>query len=95
MQSNRKLDHRVWIPLEKFLGSAEACGAFMFMGWAGSVYLYKNIVTRQYINLGSDGKRYRYEAGGYVLIETEGDISQGSVAAVAAVAELLPRWPTD
>lgn len=95
METSNRLDSRVWQPLERFLGSAEACGAFMYMGVAGSVHLYKNIVTRQYINLGSDGKRYRYEGGGYVLIETEGDISQGSVAAVAAVAELLPRWPTD
>ena len=94
MNAAQRLDSRVWIPLENYLG-AEACGAYMFMGWAGSVHLYKNIVTRQYINLGSDGKRYRYEGGGYVPIEIEGNISQGSVAAVAAVAELLPRWPTD
>ena len=90
METNHQLDSRVWIPLEKYLGSAEACGAFMYMGVAGSVYLYKNIISRRYLNIDSEGNCYKYDGvGAYVLIDSDGSF-QDPVAAVAAVAELLP-----
>ncbi len=57
-----------WAPLEKVL-TRQACAAFMYMGRAGDIELYKHQVTRRYLNICLDGRRfYRYLGGGYVEV---------------------------
>lgn len=54
-----------WAPLEKAL-TRQACAAYMYMGRAGDIELYKHRVTRQYLNISLDGQRfYRYLQGRY------------------------------
>lgn len=52
-----------WKPLEKRLHSAQ-CVGFMFMGRFNGVNLYKHGLSRRYLNLGDDGRAYRYVDGG-------------------------------
>lgn len=45
----------VWKPLQKIIAD---CEAYMFMGRAGTVYLYKHCDTRRYLNVDEAGKCY-------------------------------------
>ena len=55
-----------WAPLEMVLPPAE-CGNYMYMGRAGDIELYKHHLTRRYLNISLDGRRfYRYSDGLYV-----------------------------
>jgi hypothetical protein len=49
----------IWKPLEKKLKPAQRAG-FMFMGRLNGVNLYKHGLTRRYLNLGDDGRAFRY-----------------------------------
>ena len=54
-----------WKPLEKVLGRPR-CVGFMYMGRVNGVHLYKNGITRTYLNLDDDGNCYvRGERGCY------------------------------
>jgi hypothetical protein len=59
----------VWGPLEATVGSR--CGEFMFMGRVGTVFLYKHIWTRRYLNLDHGGQAYRYTGEGYVPMQLD------------------------
>lgn len=55
-----------WAPLEMVLPPAER-DDYMYMGRAGNIELYKHRLTRRYLNISSDGRRfYRYCDGLYV-----------------------------
>jgi len=57
--------------LEKRLQPAQ-CVGFMFMGRLNGVHLYKHGLSRRYMNLGDDGRAYRYvERGRFVEIPFE------------------------
>jgi hypothetical protein len=57
-----------WTPLELLLPACELEN-FMYMGRAGEIELYKHWLTRRYLNISADGKRfYRYSDGTYVEI---------------------------
>jgi len=56
-------DIPVWEPLKAAVGSK--CREFMFMGKTGTIYLYKHIWTRRYINLDLDGQAFRFTGDGY------------------------------
>ena len=53
-----------WAPLEQMLGP-ELCERFMYMGRSGTIYLYKHINTRRYLNLDAQGQCFRYTKNGY------------------------------
>lgn len=48
-----------WKPLEEKL-KPDQCAGFMFMGRLNGIHLYKHGLTRRYLNLGDDGRAYRY-----------------------------------
>jgi hypothetical protein len=48
-----------WKPLEEKLAPAQ-CAGFMFMGKLNGINLYKQGLTRRYLNLGDDGRAYRH-----------------------------------
>ena len=48
-----------WKPLEARLTPAQ-CAGFMYMGKFNGVHLYKHGLTRRYLNLGDDGRAFRY-----------------------------------
>jgi len=48
-----------WKPLEKRLQPAQ-CVGFVFMGRLNATNLYKHGISRRYLNLGDDGRAYRY-----------------------------------
>ena len=50
----------VWRPLQKII---KDCEAYMFMGRAGAVYLYKHCDTRRYLNVDEAGKCYVWRQG--------------------------------
>ena len=50
-------------PLEEKLKPVQ-CAGFMFMGRLNGVNLYKHGLSRRYLNLGDDGRAYRYLDGG-------------------------------
>lgn len=57
-----------WAPLEAVLPACELEN-FMYMGCAGQIELYKHRLTRRYLNISQDGRRfYRYCDGRYVEI---------------------------
>ena len=57
-----------WVPLERNLTRQE-CAAFMYMGRAGDIELYKHRETRRYLNIRLDGRSfYRYLGGRYVEV---------------------------
>ncbi len=56
-------DTPVWEPLQAVIGAR--CRVFMFMGKVGTIYLYKHIWTRRYINLDMDGKAYWFTGDRY------------------------------
>ena len=43
----------------------ELCDWFMYMGKSGTIYLYKHIDTRRYLNLDAQGQCFRYTGNGY------------------------------
>jgi len=53
-----------WTPLEQMFGS-ELCERFMYMGRSGTIYMYKHIDTRRYLNLDAQGQCFRYTGNGY------------------------------
>jgi hypothetical protein len=60
-----------WKPLQGVL-SREHYEAFMFMGSAGGIVLYKHCDTRRYLNIGAEsGRFYRYADGDYIEINRE------------------------
>jgi hypothetical protein len=66
-----------WTPLEtfsqKYLNQIN-CNDFMHMGKVGEIELYKNIVTRSYINIDTDGCCWSYSGDGYIQITEESAI---------------------
>lgn len=57
-----------WAPLERVLPASEL-EYFMYMGRAGGIELYKHRLTRRYLNISRDGRRfYRYCDGTYFEI---------------------------
>lgn len=56
-----------WVPLERALSPRE-CRHFMYMGRVGDIELYKHCLTRRYLNIGSDGRRF-YRPVGDAFIE--------------------------
>jgi hypothetical protein len=48
-----------WKPLEEKLKPAQ-CAGFMLMGRLNGVNLYKHGLSRHHLNLGDDGRAYRY-----------------------------------
>jgi hypothetical protein len=57
-----------WAPLEMVLSRGE-CGDYMYMGRVGEIELYKHRLTRRYLNINQDGRRfYRYCGETYVEI---------------------------
>jgi hypothetical protein len=48
-----------WKPLEDRLEPAQ-CAGFMFMGRLNGINFYKHGLSRRYLNLGDDGRAYRY-----------------------------------
>ena len=60
-----------WKPLEAVL-SREVCAAFMYMGHAGRIVLYKHRDTRRYLNIdAATGRFYQYVNGVYAEIERD------------------------
>jgi hypothetical protein len=53
-----------WAPLEQMLGP-ELCERFMYMGRSGTIYLYKHIDTRRYLNLDAQGQCFCFTGKGY------------------------------
>lgn len=53
-----------WAPLEQMLGP-DLCERFMYMGRFETIYLYKHIDTRRYLNLDAEGRCFRYTGNGY------------------------------
>jgi len=49
----------IWVPLEKRLGRAR-CAGFMFMGRVNGINIYKQGITRSYLNLDDDGNCFVY-----------------------------------
>jgi hypothetical protein len=41
------------------------------MGKVGTIFLYKHIWTRRYINLDMDGKAYKFTGDGYEPVPSE------------------------
>ena len=65
-----------WKPLEKVLGRARSVG-FMFMGRVNGVCLYKNGITRTYLNLDDDGNCYvRGECGCYRRADLDEELAK-------------------
>lgn len=57
-----------WIPLERVLPASELEN-YMYMGRAGEIELYKQRLTRRYLNISRDsGRFYRYCDGAYIEI---------------------------
>jgi hypothetical protein len=57
-----------WAPLEYVL-TREECAAYMYMGRAGHLELYKHHETRRYLNISADGSSfYLYREGRYVEV---------------------------
>jgi hypothetical protein len=52
-----------WAPLERVLSRTE-CEAYMYIGRAGDIELYKHYVTRRYLNISSDGRNFYHYVGG-------------------------------
>jgi hypothetical protein len=52
-----------WNPLLTRL-PADCCRVFMYMGHVGPVHLYKQIVTRHYLNLDCEGNCYVWNGQG-------------------------------
>ena len=66
-----------WIPLETFsekYPNLIDCGDFMHMGKSGEINLYKNIVSRSYINIDTDGCCWAYSGDGYFQVTEESAI---------------------
>ena len=62
------VDEPNWAPLEKVLSNCE-CEDYMYMGRVEDIALYKHRLTRRYLNISQDGRRfYRYCEEAYVEI---------------------------
>lgn len=60
-----------WSPLEMVLPTSE-CADYMYIGRVGQVELYKHQLTRRYLNISADGRRfYRFRDGMYVEIDRQ------------------------
>lgn len=60
-----------WVPLEMVLSPRE-CMDFMYIARAGEIELYKHRLTRRYLNISSNGRRfYRFYDGRYVEIDRQ------------------------
>lgn len=57
MQLISDLDKPDWKPLEAEL-SVTLCVDFMYMGRAGEIVLYKHSVTRRYLNIDRNTRRF-------------------------------------
>jgi hypothetical protein len=64
-----------WRPLEAVV-SVEDRAAFMYMGHAVHIVLYKHRDTRRYLNIhATTGQCYRYTDGEYVEVHRENALS--------------------
>lgn len=60
-----------WAPLEMVLPPCERPD-YMYMGRVGEIELYKHRLTRRYLNISSDGRRfYRFYDGMYAEIDRQ------------------------
>src|SRR5579863_4823302 len=63
-----------WGPLERVVGRLNLC-AFMYIGRVlngeKTIFLYKHIVTRGYLNLDEAGQAYRYRGGAYLPLDLD------------------------
>lgn len=57
-----------WVPLEQILDRV-GCEHFLYMGAAGTIFLYKHWRTRRYMNLDGQGQAYLYVDGRYEPID--------------------------
>lgn len=58
-----------WKPLEQVLTRKE-CSAFMYMGYVGTIEIYKHYHTRRYLNIDSEsGEFYLYVNGSYRKVD--------------------------
>jgi len=77
-----------WKPLENKLTPAH-CAGFMFMGRLNGVNLYKHGLSRHYLNLGDDGRAFRYlDRGQFAEIPFEEALAW-VVEPLAAMGETL------
>lgn len=64
----------MWGPLCRVVGQMNL-SAFMYMGRVRtgekSIFFYKHILTRRYLNLDSEGQSYRYDSGAYTVIDLD------------------------
>lgn len=74
IRNEEATDVAMWDPLCRIVGQLNL-SAFMYMGQlqAGdnTVFLYKHILTRCYLNLDSGGQAYRYDSGVYNQIDLD------------------------
>jgi hypothetical protein len=57
-----------WTLLETVVSPLE-CDDYMYIGRAGQIELYKHVLTRRYLNISHDGRRfYPRERDGYIEI---------------------------
>ena len=66
MKKEKKIDYPdrpVWEPLQAAVG--DQCREFMFMGRVGTIFLYKHVWTRAYLNLDEEGNAFRFTENGY------------------------------
>lgn len=57
-----------WTLLETVVSPLEG-DDYMYIGRAGQIELYKHVLTRRYLNISHDGRRfYRRERDGYIEI---------------------------
>jgi hypothetical protein len=62
------VDEPNWAPLEMVVSRSE-CEDYMYMGRVREIELYKHRLTRRYLNISQDGRRfYRYCGETYVEI---------------------------
>jgi hypothetical protein len=58
-----------WAPLERVL---RRCECYMYIGRVGQIELYKHRLTRRYINISADGRRfYQLRDGMHVEVDSQ------------------------
>jgi|GEM_PF-886352 len=88
---SRKSDQPIWEPLKHVIGE-RYLPDFMFMGkkciGERSVFLYKHIFTRCYLNLDEAGRTYRYQESTYTPVDlTEALVHAFGTADIPRIAE--------
>lgn len=86
-----------WLPLERIVAPSLRA-EFMFMGRGHSndgdvICLYKHRDTREYLNIDTCGRMYRYLAGRYMRLDAESAIEASVPELLAALARRAARLP--